>query len=66
MFSAVIEVHWFRISALKSRWEEEAEVVVEEMKRTIRFFKFQQDHWLLEGDAHEDSGLLGHAAYARK
>lgn len=62
----VIEVHWFRMSALKSRWEEEAHVVVEEMKRTVRFFKFQQDHWLQEGDKHEDCNSLGHAAYARK
>ncbi|KIP01467.1 hypothetical protein PHLGIDRAFT_123325 [Phlebiopsis gigantea 11061_1 CR5-6] len=62
----VIEVHWFRMSALKSRWEEEAHVVIEEMKRTIRFFKFQQDHWLQEGDKHEKHKCLGHAAYARK
>ena len=62
----MVEVHWFRMSALKSRWEEEAALVVEEMKRTVRFFKFNQDSWLEVGDESEEAGHLGRAAYARK
>ena len=64
--SAVIEVHWFRMSALKSRWEEEMSVVIEEMKRTVRFFKFHHDVWLQKGVSFDREGLGSTAAYARK
>ena len=66
MFIA-IKVHWFRMSALQSRWWEEAEVVKEEMCRTVRFFKFHEDVWLQRGEddlVQEEFG--GRGAYARK
>ena len=62
----VMKVHWFRMSALKSRWEEEDALVIEEMKRCTRFFKRSHHDWLLRGDAHEREGQHGYAAYARK
>ncbi|EKM51133.1 uncharacterized protein PHACADRAFT_199966 [Phanerochaete carnosa HHB-10118-sp] len=61
-----IKVHWFRMSALKARWEEEVVVIHEEMARTVRFFKFHQHFWLDVGEKHDESGMRGHGAYARK
>jgi hypothetical protein len=49
-----------------ARWREERALVIEEMSRTIRFFKFYHHHWLQKGDAAEASQRHGHAAYARK
>ncbi|KIP12369.1 hypothetical protein PHLGIDRAFT_113846 [Phlebiopsis gigantea 11061_1 CR5-6] len=63
---AAIKVHWFRMSALKSRWWEEVEVVQEEMRRTVRFFKFSEDEWLQRGEREEEAGFEGGASYARK
>ncbi|GJE98479.1 hypothetical protein PsYK624_147110 [Phanerochaete sordida] len=62
----VVKVHWFRVSALRARWWEEQEVVLEEMRRTVRFFKYHHWIWLERGSARELEGLLGEAAYARK
>ncbi|EKM57428.1 uncharacterized protein PHACADRAFT_192577 [Phanerochaete carnosa HHB-10118-sp] len=61
-----IKIHWFRMSALKARWEEEVAVVHEEMARTVRFFKFHQHFWLDVGEKHDESEMRGHGAYAQK
>ncbi|TFK79155.1 hypothetical protein K466DRAFT_456260, partial [Polyporus arcularius HHB13444] len=39
-------VHWFRSSALYTRWKEELDIVEEEMKRTVRFFMYWERRWL--------------------
>ena len=54
------------MSALHARWSEERALVLEEMRRTVRFFKYNQHWWLLEGERREAVGLDGAAAYARK
>lgn len=54
------------MSALKSRWFEDAGVAHEEMRRAVRFFKHFEDRWLQMGKKFEESGLDGRAAYARK
>ncbi|GJE92976.1 hypothetical protein PsYK624_091350 [Phanerochaete sordida] len=61
-----VKVHWFRTSATKSRWEEEYGAVLEEMRRSTRFYKFKHHEWLDAGDSQEAAGNAGHAAYARK
>ena len=54
------------MSALTSRWWEEDGVVIEEMKRTVRCPKCEEDRWLHQGDEAEKRGEDGEAAYARK
>lgn len=54
------------MSALKARWEEEVAVVLEEMRRTVRFFKNRQHFWLDLGKKHDEAGMKGHSSYARK
>ncbi|OJT08177.1 hypothetical protein TRAPUB_11843 [Trametes pubescens] len=41
-----LSAHWFRHSALKMRWEEEVNVRLEEMWRTVQFFAHQEREWL--------------------
>lgn len=63
---AAIKVHWFRMSALSSRWWEEDGTVIEEMRRSVRYFKCEEDMWLRKGEEAEERGEDGAAAYARK
>ncbi|THG98302.1 hypothetical protein EW026_g3863 [Hermanssonia centrifuga] len=62
-FEDAVRVHWFRTSALKERWYEQILLVQEEMRRTVRFFKYYEDDWTV---AAESSKCRGRAAYARK
>ncbi len=51
------------MSALKQRWYEQTLLVREEMKRTVRFFKYYERHWCAIAD---EAINEGRAAYARK
>ena len=62
----VIKVHWFRMSALRSRWEEERKLVREEMQRTVRFFHFKRVQWLSKAGMLDQKGRHGEASYSRK
>ncbi|THG97971.1 hypothetical protein EW026_g4122 [Hermanssonia centrifuga] len=62
-FEDAVRVHWFRTSALKQRWYEQTLLLSEEMKRTARFFKYYENHWMA---AAERSDCAGRAGYARK
>ncbi|RPD55070.1 hypothetical protein L227DRAFT_475895, partial [Lentinus tigrinus ALCF2SS1-6] len=59
-------VHWFRSSALCARWAEELEILEEEMKRTVRFFKYWEERWQSIARARDSEGEYGAAAYARR
>ncbi|KAJ3557540.1 hypothetical protein NM688_g1418 [Phlebia brevispora] len=59
-------VYWFRSSASKSRWEEEVRLLEEEMRRTVRFFKYYKKMWSCTALKCELFGKLGRAAYAWK
>ena len=54
------------MSALKARWAEEAGVVIAEMERTVRFYKFMEDHWLQMSERLDKEETSDFAAYARK
>ncbi|KAI0687632.1 hypothetical protein C8T65DRAFT_700875 [Cerioporus squamosus] len=57
-------VHWFRSSALYTRWKEELNIVDEEMKRTVRFFMYWERRWLDVARVRDGNGEDGGAAQA--
>ncbi|PIL28435.1 hypothetical protein GSI_08469 [Ganoderma sinense ZZ0214-1] len=59
-------VHWSRSSATHTRWYEEVQLLMEEMKRTVRFFHYYRYQWETTMRREEDAGNAGAAAYARK
>ena len=59
-------MHWFRSRALCARWNEEIRLLIEEMRRTIRFFAHFRRHWTTIADGYELEGESGPAAHARK
>jgi len=50
-----IRAHWARCQARAERHEEEVELTLEEMRRTIEFFKWKSRWWLTLGDARANS-----------
>jgi hypothetical protein len=45
-----IRAHWARCQARADRYEEEAELTLEEMRRTLEFFKWKSRWWLMSQD----------------
>ena len=50
-----IRAHWARCQARAERYEEEVELTVEEMRRTLEFFKWRSSWWLALQDARANS-----------
>jgi len=48
---AVMRVEWCKATARAERYREEVELVVEEMRRTLHFFKWAAEHWEQLGKA---------------
>ncbi|KAH9919145.1 hypothetical protein B0H21DRAFT_713026 [Amylocystis lapponica] len=63
-FDDAVRAHWFRQHALNTRWDEELQLVKEEMRRTVRFFRFWQEHW--EERAKDSAQGAGPRAYDRR
>ncbi|RPD67803.1 hypothetical protein L226DRAFT_474379 [Lentinus tigrinus ALCF2SS1-7] len=61
-----LRVHWFRYSALLTRWIEEVDTEREECFRTVKSFKHDMDFWEQHALNMKSKGLLGSAAYARR
>ena len=59
-------MHWFRYSALVTRWLEEVETEREEMFRVVKSYKRDMDTWEGRAEERKASGKLGAAAYARR
>ena len=59
-------VHWFRSKALAARWQEELALLLEEMRRTLRFFLHWRNIWNVRARQREQEDELGAAAYARR
>lgn len=64
-----LRVQWCRSRARANRFEEEVELVTEEMKRVIRFFEWQKGDWLAKADRKQwvtvsDAHFEGIRAYA--
>ena len=43
--SKALKVEWFRFSAKTTRWKEEVNILIEEIKRTQRFFLHYHYKW---------------------
>lgn len=50
-----IRAHWARCQARAERYEEEVQLTVEEMRRTLEFFKWKSRSWLALQDLRVDS-----------
>jgi PAS domain-containing protein len=50
-----IRAHWARCQARAERYEEEVELTVEEMRRTLQFFKWKSQWWLMLQDIRASS-----------
>jgi hypothetical protein len=59
-------VNWLRAKARYQRWEEELEIVENEMKWTMSWFSYQENRWRERAEWAEDEKLEGHRCYAEK
>ena len=60
----VTRVEWFERSARAQRWDEEIEILVEEMNRVVRFFEYQEKYWEKQVSIREAEALgPGSVAY---
>lgn len=50
-----IRAHWARCQARAERYEEEVQLTVEEMRRTLQFFKWKSARWLIWCDTRASS-----------
>ena len=59
-------MHWFRYSALVTRWREEIHTEHEEMFRIVKSYKHDMEEWETRAAERKAAGKLGAAAYARR
>lgn len=48
------------------RWDEECQLLKEEMKRTVRYMRWYKCDWEAKGKKWDAEGDMGRGAYARK
>jgi hypothetical protein len=69
VFDEGLRVEWSKSQARKMRWEEEVQIIQEEMRRTIVYYEWKQQWWL-EKNPHqmniEDTIHHGITAYSEK
>ena len=46
VFDEGLQVEWSKSQARKMRWEEEVQIIQEEMRRTIVYYEWKQQWWL--------------------
>ena len=69
VFDEGMRIEWSKSQARKKRWEEEVEMIQEEMRRTIVYYEWKELWWIQQIDqqtTHEHSIQHGIAAYAQK
>ncbi|OBZ68116.1 hypothetical protein A0H81_12011 [Grifola frondosa] len=57
---------WEDFTALQSRWHEEVLLLEEEMRRTVRTFRWWRGHWEQQAEQHHVDAKTGEEGYARK
>jgi hypothetical protein len=63
---AVYRVNWLRAKARFNRWEEESEMVKNEMTWTVLWFENQRKRWQDRAEKSMERQQSGHACYAWK
>ena len=69
VFDEGLRVEWSKSQARKMRWEEEVQIIQEEMRRTIVYYEWKQQWWLdrnSQPTPSDDSIQLGITAYSQK
>lgn len=64
-----MRIEWSKSQARKMRWEEEVELIQEEMRRTVVYYEWKASWWLqknIQDPTIDDSTRHGIAAYAQK
>ncbi|KAI0699066.1 hypothetical protein C8T65DRAFT_581576 [Cerioporus squamosus] len=61
-----LRVHWFRYSALVTRWSEEVDTEREEMFHTTKAYRHDMQLWQKRAEERKAAGNLSSAAYARR
>lgn len=68
-FDEGLRVEWSKSQARKMRWEEEVQIIQEEMRRTIVYYEWKQQWWLEQNSrpaTREDTIQHGISAYCQK
>jgi len=67
-FDEGLRVEWSKSQARKMRWEEEVQIIQEEMRRTIVYYEWKEQWWLQNArQATEDDSIQhGITAYSQK
>jgi hypothetical protein len=69
VFDEGLRVEWSKSQARKMRWEEEVQIIQEEMRRTIVYYEWKQQWWLKQYSqptTSEDTIHQGISAYSQK
>ena len=69
VFDEGLRVEWSKSQARKMRWEEEVQIIQEEMRRTIVYYEWKQQWWLdrnPQPTTDEDTIQQGISAYSQK
>jgi hypothetical protein len=69
VFDEGLRVEWSKSQARKMRWEEEVQIIQEEMRRTIVYYEWKQQWWLeknYQQTNSEDAIQHGITAYSQK
>jgi hypothetical protein len=69
VFDQGLRVEWSKSQARKMRWEEEVQIIQEEMRRTIVYYEWKQQWWLEKNPQQtniEDTIQHGITAYSEK
>jgi hypothetical protein len=69
VFDEGLRVEWSKSQARKMRWEEEVQILQEEMRRTIVYYEWKQQWWLDQNSqarTGEDTIRHGISAYSQK
>jgi hypothetical protein len=69
VFDEGLRVEWSKSQARKMRWEEEVQIIQEEMRRTIVYYEWKQQWWLKQNPqptTGEDTIRHGISAYSQK
>ena len=68
VFDEGLRVEWSKSQARKMRWEEEVQIIQEEMRRTIVYYEWKEQWWLKQNGRQASDGSIQHGitAYSQK